>query len=83
MIKVICARSHSNSQRGGLVEFASLRYVNSETFKVKRVGNGTLIRQDLRMINERVKLYAYISLILMSKGARLGDFPSICLKKAS
>jgi hypothetical protein len=80
--KVICARSYSNSRRGGLVKFASFRYVNSETFKVKRVSNRTLIGQDPRIINKRAKLYAYILLMLVLKGAGLSNFPLICLKKA-
>ena len=80
--KVICARSYSNSRRGSSVKFASLRYINLKTFKVKKVSNKTLIRQDPGTINERAKLYAYMSLMLVLKGAGLRDFPLICLKKA-
>jgi hypothetical protein len=82
-IKVICARSYSNSRKGGSVEFASLGYVDSETFKVGRVSNGILTGQDLGIINEKARLYAYMSLIAVLKGAGLGDFLLICLKKAS
>jgi hypothetical protein len=64
------------------VEFASLRYIDLETFKVGRVGNGILIGQDPGIIKERARLYAYISLMLVSKGAGLSNFPLICLKKA-
>jgi hypothetical protein len=64
------------------VEFTNLRYINSETFKVKRVNNRILIRQDLRTIKERARLYTYILLILVLKGVKLSDFPLIYLKKA-
>jgi hypothetical protein len=81
VIKVIYVGSHSNSRRGSSVEFASLRYINSKTFKVRRVGNRTLIGQDPGIINERARLYTYISLILVLKGAGLSDFPLIYPKK--
>ena len=81
MTKVIYIGSYLNSQRGGLVEFASLGYINSETFKIGRVGSRTLTGQDLGTINKRARLYAYMSLMPVLKGARLGDFPLIYLKK--
>lgn len=65
------------------MEFASLRYIDSETFKIGRVGNRISIGQDPGTIKERARLYAHMSLILVSKGAGLSDFPSIYLKKAS
>jgi hypothetical protein len=65
------------------VEFASLGYVDSETLKAGRVGNGISTGQDPGTIKERARLYAHMSLMPVSKGAGLGDFPSLCLKKAS
>src|SRR3954470_17983237 len=61
--KVICAGSHSNSRKGGSVEFARLGYVDSETFNVGRVGNGISTGQDPGTINERARLYAHMSLM--------------------
>lgn len=48
IIKVIYIRSYLNSRKGSLIKFASLKYINSEIFKVKRISNKNLIKQDLK-----------------------------------
>jgi hypothetical protein len=57
--------------------------VGSETFRVGSMGSGISVQQDPGMMNERARLYAQMSLMPVSKGAGLGDFPSRCRKKAS
>ena len=46
--------------------------VNYIIVSLSKIGNKTLTRQDLGTINERARLYAYMSLILVSNRAGLG-----------
>jgi hypothetical protein len=46
------------------------------------MGKGTSIKQDLGIIKERAKLYAYILLILILNKAKLSTLPLICRKNA-
>jgi hypothetical protein len=44
---------------------------------IRRISKGTLIKQDLSIIKEKVNLYAYIILILILNGAKLSTLPLI------
>ena len=46
--------------------------VNYVIVSFSKIGNGTLTRQNPGIINKRVRLYAYILLILVLNRARLG-----------
>jgi hypothetical protein len=82
MTKIIHTKPYSNSRTNSSIEFTNLKYIDFKIFKVKK-GNKILTGQDLGTINEKIKLYIYILLILILKNIRLDNFSSIYLKKMS
>jgi hypothetical protein len=65
-----------------IIEFVGPKQDAFETVNIKRIDKGTLTEQDLGIIKERAKLYAYMLLMLVSNRARLGTLPLICQKNA-
>jgi hypothetical protein len=60
-----------------IVLFISDKLVTFKIVNVKRIGKGTSIKQDLSTIKEKVKLYAYMLLILILNRVKLSTLPLI------
>ena len=75
-INSIYIRSYINSYYTFLlVLFINALTTNCTTVNPKRMGSGISTKQNPGIINKRLRLYAYISLIPISNGAGLGTSP--------
>jgi len=54
-----------------IIKFISLKQNTFEIVNIKRISKKTLIKQDLSIIKERVRLYTYIILILVLNKVKL------------
>jgi len=72
-INGICIRSYINSLFNSLlVLLLNALPVDYIIVSLSKIGNKTLTRQDPGTINERARLYAYMSLIPVLNGVGLG-----------